>query len=469
MSKTIMISETDSLALSTRKEDDLFDRKSATADGRAVQKIAVAFANADGGELVLGVADEKAEADPNKRWSGLTNPEGYNSHLQALFNLNPTVDFRHEFLLAEGKEGYVLRIYIEKSAEVAKTGDGKVYQRKGAQSLPVIDPERIQSLAFAKGARSYESTPLPNVRAEEIVDSREMARFCGELKPTQEPLAFTVNEGLIDRSEFVPNCAGILLYSDNPQAVFPKRCGIKVVFYDTKLEIPERDHLIVNETISGSLYELAHQAATRVSAIMSGISISTADGLTKVSYPPEAIWEVLVNALIHRDYSIADDVQILIFQNRIEIKSPGRLPGFVTEENYLDVRYSRNPKIVRCLARYRNPPNKDLGEGLNTAFQKMKEWKLSAPKLFQEGNYVRVIISHTPLARPEELVLAFLKTNPEIRSVQAREITGIRSENQMKNVFYRLRDQGTLERVPGKQGNAAAWRLTQSEDTEPAV
>ncbi len=273
MSKNLMVSQADAQAIANRKEDDLFDRKSAMIDGRGVQKMAVALANADGGEIVIGVADQKEQPDPDFRWKGLPEPEGYNGHLQALFNLNPTINFRHEFLSLEGQAAYVLRVYIEKSSEVAKAGDGKVYLRMGAQSLPITDPDRIQSLAFAKGARSFEGTRLPDLRAEEIVDSEEMSRFCRELQPEQEPLAFALNEGLIDRVDYTPNCAGVLLYSDNPQAVFPKRCGVKVVFYDTRLEVSERDHLIINETITGPIYDLVHKAADRVSEIISGISI----------------------------------------------------------------------------------------------------------------------------------------------------------------------------------------------------
>ncbi|CAD7045919.1 ATP-dependent DNA helicase RecG [Pseudorhizobium endolithicum] len=163
--------------------------------------------------------------------------------------------------------------------------------------------------------------------------------------------------------------------------------------------------------------------------------------------------------LIHRDYSVSDDIQIIIFQDRIEVRSPGRLPGFVTVHNFLDVRYSRNSKIVRTLAKYKDAPNKDLGEGLNTAFEKMKEWKLKSPTLREDGNYVVVTIPHTPLATPEELVLEFLETHPEIRNRQAREITGIRSENQMKEVFYRLKVKNLIELIPERKGNAAAWRL----------
>jgi ATP-dependent DNA helicase RecG len=192
---------------------------------------------------------------------------------------------------------------------------------------------------------------------------------------------------------------------------------------------------------------------------MSSIKIWTTKGLKTEEYPPESIWEIVVNAIIHRDYSISDDVQILIFDNRIEVLSPGRLPGYVTTENVLDARYSRNHKIVRTLNRYENPPNKDLGEGLNTAFQKMTEWKLKKPEISEDGNYVKVVLPHTPLASPSESILEFLKTNSRITNRQAREITGIRSENLVKIEFYKLRDEKLIERIPGLEGPSAAWQL----------
>jgi len=77
---------------------------------------------------------------------------------------------------------------------------------------------------------------------------------------------------------------------------------------------------------------------------MSNVKIWTLKGLDTINYPQETIWEILVNAVIHRDYSISDDVHVLIFNNRIEIISPGKLPGYVTEENLLEARYSRNTK-----------------------------------------------------------------------------------------------------------------------------
>lgn len=79
--------------------------------------------------------------------------------------------------------------------------------------------------------------------------------------------------------------------------------------------------------------------------------------------------EIVTNAVLHRDYSIAADIQIRIFDNRVEIESPGRLPGHVTTANILREQFARNPKLVRIINKFPNPPNKDVGEGLNTAFE----------------------------------------------------------------------------------------------------
>ena len=204
----------------------------------------------------------------------------------------------------------------------------------------------------------------------------------------------------------------------------------------------------------------------QIKSIMSSVNVWTADGLKNLEYPPEAIWEVIVNSLIHRDYFISDDVQILIYNNRIEVLSPGRLPGYVTVENILDARYARNPKIVITLNHYKKPPNKDLGEGLNTTFQKMKEWGLKQPEIIEDKNYVRVTLPHISLAVPSEAILRFLVRNDTITNQQARDITGIKSENLVKIEFYKLRDEGLLERVPELKGSKSAWRLTNTGEIE---
>lgn len=320
--------------------------------------------------------------------------------------------------------------------------------------------EQITELGFAKGARSYENMKLPELTAEQIVESEELRTFLQDLLPTAEPLDFAVNQHLLDQKDWSPLVAGILLFAGNPSAALPRKCGVRISRYETRVDDPERDHLKESYYVEGPAYKLIQDSVAKITAMLSGMSKLTEHGTEKVDYPPEAIWEVFVNAIIHRDYAISDDVHVTVFNDRVEIASPGRLPGYVRVENILDARFSRNSKLVRCLARYKNPPNKDMGEGLNTVFQKMKEWKLKPPSIMEEGNYIKVIIRHAPLALPTEAITAFLEIHDEITNSQARDLTGIKSENAVKKEFYKLRDQGIIERVPNRGGGHAAWRKT---------
>jgi ATP-dependent DNA helicase RecG len=120
------ISDSEALFLCTKRESDLFDRKAAAIDGKKIEKIAVAFANADGGEFVVGIADDKDEAVAIKRWQGKPSAEDYNFVLQCVFNLNPAVSFRYEFFDTPNLPGVVLRVYIDRSQNVCKATDGKV-------------------------------------------------------------------------------------------------------------------------------------------------------------------------------------------------------------------------------------------------------------------------------------------------------------------------------------------------------
>ena len=133
----------------------------------------------------------------------------------------------------------------------------------------------------------------------------------------------------------------------------------------------------------------------------------------------------------------------------------------MTLDNLLTDRFSRNPTVNRLINKYPDPPNKDIGEGLKTTMRSMAEAKLKPPRFAQEDNYFVVTIEHTPLARPQEIVLQYLDGRDEITNAVARELTGINSENTMKEVFYDLRDTAVIERVPGKAGNRSAWRLVQ--------
>ena len=250
----------------------------------------------------------------------------------------------------------------------------------------------------------------------------------------------------------------MLLYSDLPQATLPKRSAIKILRYQTK-EHGERDFLAFDPlTIEGPIYSLVYDAVDKCKELIEQIKKLGPDGLEPIVYPEEALHEVLTNAALHRDYSIAADVQVRIFDNRVEIESPGRLPGHVTVELITKTQFARNPKLVRLVNKFKNPPNKDVGEGLRTTFEAMDKLRLKKPLIEERENSVLVVLRHESLGSPEQLVMDFLEKNAEITNALGRDITGIKSENTMKEVFYRLRDRDQLEQVPGKFGNKAAWR-----------
>ena len=181
-------------------------------------------------------------------------------------------------------------------------------------------------------------------------------------------------------------------------------------------------------------------------------------GFESVSYPNSALHEIITNAIIHRDYSLNDDVHITIFDNRIEIYSPGRLPAHVTTNNILDERFARNQKIVRMLNKFPDPPNKDVGEGLNTAFEAMRNLELREPEILETESGVKVVLRHEKLAQPETRIVDYLRENDEINNARAREITYIGSENSVKRIFQKLMKNEIIERIPGRAQSKAAYR-----------
>ena len=324
--RTKKLTKEDALKLCQRSEDHFFDKKAFGVNGVKIQKAAVAFANADGGEFAIGIDDDATELNPIKRWNGANTIEDFNSCFQVLTEIKPPLEYECLFLFGDELKGYVLLVNVEKSSSVHYTSDRTVYQRKSAQSLPITDPEKILALSYAKGAASFEDQLVSSVPTEVVVETKELQAFLTDFSPQSDPLEYMINQNLIDLKTWEPRVAGILLFSDSPSALMPKKCAVKITRYETKEDSPERDHLQAQHTVEGPLYELIHNTVRIVAEIMSSVNIWTLEGLKMVTYPPESLWEIIVNAIIHRDYSISDDIQILIYNDRIEVISPGRLP-----------------------------------------------------------------------------------------------------------------------------------------------
>jgi ATP-dependent DNA helicase RecG len=210
-------------------------------------------------------------------------------------------------------------------------------------------------------------------------------------------------------------------------------------------------------TIEGPLYHLIKHAVDQTVSMVEGIKTLGPTGLEPVKYPRETLHEIVTNAVLHRDYSIQTDIQIRVFDNRIEVESPGVLPGHVTVDNVLDEQFARNGTLVRLINKFPDPPNKDVGEGLDTAFAAMERERLRPPVIEQTSSSVIVKIKHERLATPEQSIMDYLENHPEISNSTARKLTGIRSENSMKEVFYRLRKAGVIDQVPNRPQSKKAW------------
>lgn len=460
--KIVELQEKEWLYYCEKDEDHFFDRKAYGLKGDKTQKIAVAFANADGGEILIGILDDKDESNPEKRWQGRGKTEEYNSVIQALSELIPSIDFRFDFLTrVNAFRDYVLRVKINKGLQVHETAAKKIFIRQGAQSLPVTAPIKILELTHAKGIVSEEDSLVDSALVDELDSSEELNKFLSELPiSAPDPVNFLLKERLIN-SDWTPSVASILLFSENPSAILPKQCAIRIVRYDTDGEDIDRDALTEdNIAIEAPLYQQIKMAYSKIEEYLSKNKVWKIEGLVETKYPKETIWEILVNTVIHRDYSISDNVLISIFNNRVEFKSPGRFAGFVTPENILDNRFSRNSKIVRILSKYKNSPNKDLGEGINTAFQRMRSMGLRIPEITENGNYVKIILRHSSNEEPEILIMKFIEKNGEINNRQARDLIGLESSEKVTYQFSKLRDKGLIQRKEGATGSRSCWITT---------
>jgi ATP-dependent DNA helicase RecG len=453
---TLDLNPTDIARLLKLEEGHFIDAKAKEVTPAKLTKTIAAFANADGGELYIGLLEDKATN--TFTWNGFATVEAANSHLQVFEDLFPLgQDFQYEFLSAGALgPGYVLRVQIQKTREIKVASDGKVYVRRGAQSLPVAEGDALERLRRNKGLSSFETNTV-DVPTDFITESSVLETFVDSVVPQTEPVRFLRKQLLIRDDK--PTVAAVLLFSDEPQAALPKRCAIKIYRYKTTDTEGSRANLAFDPiTIEGCLYDQIDASVKRAVEVVQEVRLLTSSGLEPIAYPLETLHEIITNAVLHRDYGIADDVHVRIFDNRVEVESPGRLPAHITTANILDERFARNGTVVRLINKFPNPPNKDVGEGLNTAFAAMKKLELRDPVIRESENAVIVEIRHQKLGSPEQIIMDFLERNPQITNRQVRELTGIGSENKVKNVFLRLAAANQIERVPNRGGGSAAWQ-----------
>lgn len=429
------------------QEDHFNDVKSSRIKPGDLQETFVALANSDGGDIYVGIEDKK---QPGERIIGFKNIEDANDIIHTLLQeTQPSVENIYLEFINFDEKGYVLHISIPKSPKVHYTSKGKCFIRLNARNKE-IRGEKITELSYTKGVFQYEKQPVEQLEIQDIVQSLYLSDYMERVQTSLNRETFLRKQRLLAKKEdnVYPNVGCVLLFDEEPQASLDTRCAIKIYRLRTTDTEYRREQLETRPfTINGPIEKQIKDAIQKLEDILENVSYRVDGKLLKLEYPSEAIKEILVNAVIHRDYSINDDIHIRIYDNRIEIQSPGKLPGFMTVDNIYDERYSRNPNIVRMLHNLPNPLNHDIGEGLNTARNELKKVGLVEPDIKELDNAFLVTIKHQKIAALEDIILNYLRDNPGgfITNREVRKISGENDVNKIKKAFQRLRSQDLIE------------------------
>ena len=451
-----ILTDTEVDKLIDMQESWIMDKKGKDISPNKLSRTISALANSNGGDIYLGIS---CKDDKNQYfWDGFVAEEDADKHLEIIDStVGNNADYNIESFVNDSVPGIVYHIQIHKCARIIYSTDHIAYKRIGTQCLPCKSADEIRRLELEKGISSYEDDVTKHT-FDNIKNSSVLTNFIKNVVPSVTPYDWFRKQQLMN-TEAKITVAGLLLYDEYPQAVLPKRSSVRIVRYLTDDAEGTRETMSKGFPVSieGDIYSLIKESVKKVIETVE-LTAVVGDFITGKKYPEIALHEIIANAVLHRDYSIATDIQIRIFSNRIEVESPGRLPGYITIDNILKERFSRNTKIVNIISRFPSPPNKDLGEGLNTAFREMTNMKLQKPQIIELSNSVLVIIKHERLADAETIVMDYLENHSTISNPIARDLTGISDADKMKRVFYRLREKGHLMRVPGAKGNKSLWK-----------
>lgn len=324
----------------------------------------VAFSNAKGGILLIGVNDKTGNI------SGLSfdDLQRINNLLSTAANdlVKSAIIIETESVDVHGKKVLVVHI-PEGNNKPYMDKDGLVFIKNGADKRKVSSREELSRLLQSSGNLYAEQLILQNSSLKDI--DWGLFRTFYEKKYKEE----IVYEELADKIENLSlgkdhkiNLAGNLLFGKNPQQLSPD-CYITAIWFQGN-DIAGRQY-ISSDNIGGDLARMFKDAQKFIIGTLkkqqNGKDFNT---LGDLEVPEIVINELLVNALIHRDYFVHDSIKVFIFDNRIEIKSPGKLPNSLTPEQ---IKYGVSRRRNHILASFALDvlPYRGAGSGILRALQ----------------------------------------------------------------------------------------------------
>ena len=369
-------------------EKQIFDRKSILIRPADLSDALCAFANADGGTVAIGISDK------NRRIEGVDNYQGQlNDILRVPIDFcNPTVPVTTEMVdcvNSKGKPDHVLLMHIEASPQFHANQADEAFVRVGDKNKKLDFNDRL-TLMYAKGVRYYEDEPVADATIDDL-DLDFVSEYCKRIGYTKSPEEYVrENKKFVtmkDGKEQV-SVAAILLFGKNPQLFFP-RAYIRFIRYDGTEALVGKDMNVIKDKIfEGRILEQVEQAVEFIKIQMKEKTYLGHDGIfvTEEEYNEFIRTEIVVNAATHRDYGIkGTDIQIKMFDDRLEVDSPGTFAGMVKKENIRYTHFSRNPKIAAFLKDYGYV--KEYGEGVDRMCRELAAIGLPAP-VFNNSTFI---------------------------------------------------------------------------------
>ena len=461
-----------------------FKRVSGKMVNKALETIC-AFANSEGGNLVLGIADLK-DFQGNDRLFGIEeNPEAVDE-LQRLIStkFQPAIASitmrRFSCVLnngpAAGTVGHLILVRVPRSTRVHSLIGGGTYERldAGNTSMSAVD---ITELSYRRGERSATSEPVAVNLS--LLQTQAWQRFLSVRGPLTGTFAEQLLKiGLADEVAGVvqPRRAAVLLFADEPGsllAAHESRADVRVMVYDGKHVIAGSSPNFRKQpkTVRGPLIDQIDAAVNLMMDILADGVVHSGSGFkTLHAYPARVVKEAIVNAIIHRDYRLNRDIFIRVFDDRIEVESPGVFPGNITPSNIARMgTRARNPLLSANLREFPVAPNIDAGEGVKMMFSEMAQAKLYPPQYRQNTDTavesVTVTLFNTKRPTAWDEVSDWLDRNGSISNADVVRIAKLDTLKASK-LLTSWRDQGLLIQVPGRAKRNMAYSKQNGGQTE---
>jgi len=418
----------------------------------------VAFANTDGGVILIGV---NLVGQP----TGTVMVEEVEGALtQAVIRCRPPVEV--EWQQYHLPEGTVIVLHVARSPELHALQDGRVLVRYRTENRP-MGGEAIRHLAATKSTGDFETETIP---ASSLLDFDKyiLEEYLERRAERGRPLKGRLEDHLVEIGAMVEDgtatIAGLLLFGKRPQIYLPQS-GLVFVKFRSK-DPRGRDGLAGYERrveLTGPLARLMEQAwqlvwdTMKVEAVVKGLKREETP-----EYPRFAVRESLINALCHRDYRLKGRrVEIRMYEDRMEVISPGGLPGYMTLENLVEEHFSRNPRLVAGLFQWGYI--EELGLGIDRMIEEMLQFGHPPPefkatpysftvKLFNILDRAPVIEWETNMNERQMRAMAFVRDNGRITNRDYQTLCPDVSSETLRLDLVDLVEKGLLLKIGDKKG-----------------